>query len=307
MSLTDKAKDKAKRNPTWLFGLLLLVHLLAVSFNQVPNQPGLRYLQVVTTSGMMPFQYAATRTGGAISGVWYGYFRLRDSSRENERLKVESAQLENKMAGLYERAKLFDQLNALKDWQAANSYPAVFARVVGRDANQWFNTVTIDRGSVSGIGKDQPVVTAEGLIGRVILVTPLASQVLLISDERHGAGAAVIGQLAQSRWLGIIEGKSERLCQMRFIQPPEKLEPGDQVVTSGQDGLYPPGLLIGRVKASGTLNAPLLVDIEPAAHLGKLEVVAVLSVPPEKIRGAIDEVAKEEKEMQGKTSDRRKR
>jgi len=56
----------------------------------------------------------------------------------------------------------------------------------------------------------------------------------------------VIGQTAASRWLGIIEGKSQSLCEMRVIVPPEKLENGEQVVTSGQDGLYPPGLLIGR-------------------------------------------------------------
>ncbi len=307
MSLKDKAKDKAKRNPTWLLGVLLLAHLLVISFNRVPNQPGLRYLQLVTTSGMMPFQWVATRTVGAVTGVWKGYFRLRDSGSENERLKAERAQLETNMIELREKARLFEQLNALKDWQAANSYPAVFARVVGRDANQWFNTVTIDHGALSGIAKDQPVVTADGLVGRVILAMPRASMVLLVTDERHGAGAAVVGQTSESRWLGIIEGKSESLCQMRFMEPPEKLENGEQIVTSGQDGLYPPGLLIGRIKSNGPLAAPQLVDIQPAAHLGKLEVVAVLQVPPEKIRGAMDEVAKEEKEQQGKASDRRKR
>jgi rod shape-determining protein MreC len=285
----------------------LVVHLLAISFNRVPNQPGLRYLQLVTTSGMMPFQWVATRTVGLVSGVWKGYFRLHDSGIENERLKAERAQLETQMVELREKAKLFDQLNALKDWQATNDYPGVVARVVGRDANQWFNTVTIDRGLLSGVGKDQPVVTAEGLVGRVILATPIASQVLLVTDERHGAGAAVIGQTAGSRWLGIIEGKSQSLCEMRFVETPENIEKGEQVVTSGQDGLYPPGLLIGRVKSNGTLHAPQLVEIEPASPLGKLEVVKVLQVPPEKIRGPIDEVSKEERETQGKTSDRKKR
>ncbi|MEP7342212.1 MAG: rod shape-determining protein MreC [Acidobacteriota bacterium] len=307
MSLTDRAKDKAKKNPTWLFAALLLAHLLVISFNQVPNQPGLRYLQLVTTSGMMPFQWVATRTVGMVSGVWKGYFRLRDSGIENDRLKAERAQLETQMVELREKARLFDQFNALKDWQAINAYPGIVARVVGRDANQWFNTVTIDRGLLSGISKDQPVVTADGLVGRVILATPIASQVLLVTDERHGAGAAVIGQTTESRWLGIIEGRSQSLCEMRFIVSPEKLENGEQVVTSGQDGLYPAGLLIGRIKSNGTLAAPQLVEIEPAAHLGKLEVVKVLQVPPEKIHGPIDEVAKEEKEMQGKTSDRKKR
>jgi rod shape-determining protein MreC len=307
MSLTDKAKDKAKKNPTWLLGVLLLLHLFVISLNRVPGQPSLRYLQFVTMSGMMPFQWVATRTVGAISSVWNGYFRIRDSTAENERLKAERAQLETKMGELRDKAKLFDQLNTLKDWQAANSYSGISARVIGRDPNQWFNTVVIDQGMLAGVSKDQPVVTADGLVGRVILVTPLASQVLLITDERHGAGAAVIGQTADNRWLGIIEGKSQTLCAMRFIQPPEKLENGEQVITSGQDGLYPPGLLVGRIRSNGPLAAPQLVDIQPAAQLGKLELVTVIQVPPEKIRGPVDEVVKEEKEKQGKASDRRKR
>lgn len=307
MSLTEKAKDKAKRNPTWLLGALLLAHLFVISLNRVPGQPSLRYLQFVTMSGMMPFQWVATRTIGAVTGVWNGYFRLRDSSVENERLKAERAQVETKLIELRDKAKLFDQINALKDWQATSSYPGVIARVISRDANQWFNTVVIDQGLLAGVAKDQPVVTADGLVGRVILATPAASQILLVTDERHGAGASVIGQTAEQRWLGIIEGKSQSLCAMRFIDPPEKLENGEQVVTSGQDGLYPPGLLIGRINSKGTLNAPQLVDIQPAAHLGKLEVVMVLQVPPEKIRGPVDEVIKEEKEKQGKASDRKRR
>lgn len=283
------------------------MHLFVISLNRVPNQPSLRYLQLVTMSGMMPFQWGATRTVGGIKGIWNGYFRLRDSTSENERLKTERAQLETQMVEFREKAKLFDQLNALNDWRSVNAYQGISARVISRDANQWFNTVIIDRGSLAGIVKDQPVVTPDGLVGRVILVTPLASQVLLVTDERHGAGAAVIGQTAESRWTGIIEGKSESLCQMRFIAPPEKIENGEQVITSGQDGLYPPGLLIGRVKSNGTLAAPSLVDIQPAVALGKLETVTVIQVPPEKIRGPVDGVIKEEKEKQDKASERKRR
>lgn len=307
MSLTDKAKDKAKKNPTWLLGALLLAHLFAISLNRVPTQPSLRYIQVVTLSGMMPFQWVATRSVGAVKDVWNGYFRLKDSTAENERLKLERARLETQIVELREKSQLFDQLTELRSWQSANSYNGIIARVIGRDANQWFNTVFIDAGSLAGVEKDQPVVTADGLVGRVIVVSPLASQILLITDERHGAGAAVIGQTADSRWVGIIEGKSQSLCQMRFIIQPERLENGEQVVTSGQDGLYPPGLLIGRVRSNGTLVAPQLIDIEPAAKLGKLELVSVLRVPIEKIREPVEDLKKEEKDKQEIAPSRRKR
>lgn len=294
MSLTDKAKDKAKKNPTWLLGLLLILHLFVILLNRVPGQPNLSYLQFIAMSGMSPFQWGATRLSGGVTGIWKGYIDLRGARQENEALKNELGQLRNQLADLQSKARLSDQIEALK--KAATSYPGVTARVIGHDANQWFNTVVIDSGSLAGIEKDQPVITPDGLVGRVILAGPISSQVLLISDERHGAGAAVIGQTAETRWLGILEGKSKALCDMRFLVPPDKLEPGEKVMTSGQDGLYPEGLLIGYVKGNGTLRAPVLVEIEPAAKLGKLEMVMVLKIPPSEIRGPVDDLQKEEQD-----------
>ena len=92
--------------------------------------------------------------------------------------------------------------------------------------------------------RDQPVVTAEGLVGRVILVTPISSKVLLITDERFGAGA-VTAQTAQSRLVGILRGRDQFLCELRLVAAAGKLENGEQVITSGQDQLYPKGLLSG--------------------------------------------------------------
>lgn len=300
MSLTDKAKDKAKKNPTWLLGLLLIVHLFVISLNRIPGQPSLRYLQLVTISGMMPFQWLASSSVGSIKGVWVNYVDLRNARKENETLKAERDQLKNDASELRGKFTLSEQLNEFG--RSPLSYEGEIARVISRDANQWFSTVYIDKGSLVGIEKDQPVVTSEGLVGRVINTSPVASQVLLVTDERHGAGA-VIAQTETTRWLGILEGKSQYLCDMRFIVPPERLENGEPVVTSGQDGLYPAGLVIGRVKVNGSVGAPVLVEIEPAAKLGKLEMVKVLKISPEKVRSMVEEMKKEE---QSKTADRKK-
>lgn len=302
MSLTDKAKDKAKKNPTWLLGLLLLVHLFVILLNRVPGQPNISYFQLVAISGMTPFQWVATRLTGGVTGIWKGYIDLRGARRDNQLLQDEVGRLKTQLADLQSKANISEQIEALK--KSAATYPGVTARVIGHDANQWFNTLIIDSGTLAGIEKDQPVVTGDGLVGRVILAGPVSSQVLLISDERHGAGAAVIGQTANTRWLGILEGKSKALCDMRFLVPPDKLEPGEEVVTSGQDGIYPAGLLIGQVRGNGTLAAPVLVEIEPAAKLGKLELVKVLQVPESAIRGPIDELKK--KEEQDKATERKK-
>ncbi len=308
MSLTDKAKDKAKKNPTWLLGVLVLAHLLLISLNRVPSQPNLRYLQYVAMSGLTPFAWVASHSVGSIKGAWDHYFALRGARDENDWLKAERVRMENQLREQQEKNRLSEQNNVLQQWQSLNQYGGVTATVIARDANEFFNTLVIDRGTVHGVQKDMPVVAAQGgLVGRVIATSPLASRILLLTDERHGTGAEVLGQTADTRLLGVVEGKSQSLCEMRFIVAPDKIEAGEQVITSGQDGIYPKGLLVGRVKGTGTISAPQSVEIEPVAPLGKLETVSVLLIPLERLRAPVDELTKEEeKEKQDKASERRR-
>jgi rod shape-determining protein MreC len=309
MSLTDRAKDRAKRNPRLLLVVLVILHLILISLNRVPGQPNARYLQVVMMACATPLQWLATHGVSSVKSVWKGYFDLRGAKRENEWLKAYNAQLETRLIELREKAKLFEQLSSLNQSPSLSAYPRVTATVISRDADHWFNTVVIDRGSLSGIKKDHPVVTAEGLVGRVINVSPISSRVLLITDERHGAGA-IIAQTAENRLLGVLKGKKLALCELRFLVTPSRLENGEQVITSGQDQIYPKGLLIGRIKnLNGSGVIPQAVDVEPAAALQKLETVAVLLIPPEEIRRQYDELIKTEgeRERQDKAPDRRRR
>jgi rod shape-determining protein MreC len=186
---------------------------------------------------------------------------------------------------------MMEQVTVLKDWQSVSNFDGVQARVIARDPNMLFNTIIVDQGVTSGVVKDQPVVTADGLVGRVINSYPVSAQVLLITDERHGAGA-IIGQTVEGRSLGVVNGKKEYLCEFRFIDPPKRVENGEQVITSGQDGIYPKGLLIGRVKRTDGDAAilPQAVDIEPAAQLGRLETVSILKIQPNQVRRPIDEL-----------------
>jgi rod shape-determining protein MreC len=192
-----------------------------------------------------------------------------------------------------------EQLNSLTGWQTENSYEGVTARVIGRDPIEWFNTIIIDKGTTSGISKNQPVVTAEGLVGRVVLTTPISAQVLLITDQRHGTGA-LIGQTVENRILGVVKGRGKSLCEIVFFATPDKIENGEAVVTSGQDGIYPKGLLIGHIRKPGEEAAALgqNIEVNPATPLGKLEIVSVLIVPPDQIRRAIDEIEIEEKKQE---------
>jgi rod shape-determining protein MreC len=307
-ALTNKAKDKAKRNPRLFLVILIFAHLIAISLNRVPGQPNLKYLHVVALGVAWPFQAAGSYLAAGVNGGWNRYFYLRDKTQENEALKARTAELEAKVVEFGEKARLLDQLNAINQSQPLSTYGRLAARVIGRDADAWFNTVVIDRGSLSGLLKNQPVVTGEGLVGRVIEVGLTSSRVLLITDERHGAGA-VIAQTLDQRLLGVLKGRDRSLCELRFGETPEKLENGEMVITSGQDQIYPRGLLIGRVKnLSGAGSIPQAVEVEPAAPLTRLEVVAVLMISPEEIRRQYDELLRQEqfeREKQERPPERR--
>jgi rod shape-determining protein MreC len=117
-------------------------------------------------------------------------------------------------------------------------------------------------------------------VGRVITVSPFASQVMLITDEKAGAGA-VVGQLGQSGALGSVRGRADlgvALIEMRYVSGLEKVEINDNVMTTGQDGIYPPGLNVGRVVdvKNGTATQAHQIFIQPGAQLDHLEEVAVL-------------------------------
>ncbi|MFN0085998.1 MAG: rod shape-determining protein MreC [Blastocatellia bacterium] len=307
-SLTNKAKDKAKKNPRWFFVILVIAHLVAISLNRVPGQPNLKYLHVVALGVAWPIQAAGSYCVAALNGGWNRYFYLRDKTLENDALKARMEELEAKVVEFGEKARLLDQLNAINQSQALSTYGRMSARVIGRDADAWFNTIVIDRGSLSGLQKNQPVVTGEGLVGRVIEVGLTSSRVLLITDERHGAGAVIVLTL-DKRLLGVLKGKGRTLCELRFAETPEKLENGEMVITSGQDQIYPRGLRIGRVSnLSGAGSIPQAVEIEPAAPLSRLETVAVLMIPPEEIRRQYNDLLRQEqidREKQERPPDRR--
>ncbi|MGH9841651.1 MAG: rod shape-determining protein MreC [Blastocatellia bacterium] len=312
-SLTIKARDKAKQSPNLLLVSLLAVHLVAISLNRVPGQPDVRYLHTVALTIAWPFLWITSNGTALIKDSWNRHIYLQDKMQENESLKIQIAKLEAQNIELGEKAKFLDQTNAINRLSALSSYEKVTARVIGRDSEPWFNTVVIDAGTVSGVSLNQPVVTSEGgLVGRVIQTSPVSSRVLLITDERHGGGA-VIALTTGERAFGVIKGRNQSLCSMNFGDPPKKLENGEQVITSGQDQLYPRGLLIGRVaNLSPGGAAPSSIDIEPAARLAHLETVAVLKIEPAEIRRQYDELVREEqlekeREKQEKTPDRKKR
>lgn len=241
-----------------------------------------RMVRVWAQAIFSPVQSVSSKAGGAGSSFIQRIINFNSTANENERLqqRLEVVELELKQAR--EAAAENDRLKGLLGIKEQTGHDAVPARVIARDSSVWFNTVTINRGSSSGINLNMPVVTGGGIVGRVVAVSPWTAQVMLVTDEKAAAGA-VVGQLGESGALGSVRGKGQTgLVEMNYVSGLQKVEVGDYVLTTGQDGIYPPGLNVGEVVQvkQGTPTLPHEILIRPSAKLDQIEEVAVLLYHP---------------------------
>ena len=279
MASVRTQKEIRQRAPLWLVSLLIAnLVVMAVDARDADGQHKL--LRVWTQTFASPLQNASSKATGATSGFFQQIWNFRGTAVENEQLKQRVAALENELNSARHAESENERLKALLGLNEQLDIKSVPARVIARDPSIWFNTITINRGSTSGVAVNMPVVTGTGIVGRVITVSPFASQVMLITDEKAGAGA-VVGQLGQSGALGSVRGRADLgvgVIEMRYVSGLEKVEVNDSVMTTGQDGIYPPGLNVGRVVEvkNGTATQAHQILIQPGAQLDHLEEVAVL-------------------------------
>lgn len=283
MAFVRTQKEIRQRAPIWLV-TLLVANLIIMAVDARDSDGRQKILRVWTQTLASPLQSTSSKVTGATSGFFQQIWNFRSTARENEQLRERLTQVETELHTAQQAAAENERLRSLLSLNEQNDIKKVPARVIARDPSVWFNTITINRGSSSGIAVNMPVITAGGIVGRIITVSPWASQVMLITDEKAGAGA-VVGQLGQSGALGSIKGRADlgvALIEMRYVSGLEKVENGDYVMTTGQDGIYPPGLNVGRVVdvKSGTATTAHQILIQPGAQLDHLEEVAVLLYRP---------------------------
>lgn len=304
-----------KNNPPFLLVVLLAAHLLVILFSPAPGQLGRRFGEVILLTIFQPFQSLLGLASSGAGGIKNKYVVLRDARDENVNLQAQVARLETDKLKLQEQLRLGEQAGKIANATVPQNAPKVVAQVVGRDGTIWYRTVVIDKGWASGIEKDQPVITEQGLVGRVTTVALNSARVLLLTDERHSSGAAV-AQASDSRVMGFVQGtsnsygKSNLRCELKLVGATgEKPAVGEIIFTSGQDGFYPRGLIIGKVATplNAAENSPDNVPIEPAAPLDKLESVGVLLISKEKIQAQKEELDKVEREKEQQEKERQKK
>ncbi len=216
---------------------------------------------------------------------------------------IQLSQTELELRNARQAAEENERLKGLLNLKEQTGYESVVGRVIARDSSVWFNTITINRGSSSGIALNMPVVTSGGIVGRVVALSPWTAQVMMITDEKAAAGA-IVGQLGGSSALGSVRGLGESdLIEMRYVSGLQNVQVGDNVLSTGQDGIYPPGLNVGQVVdvKPGTATQAHQIFIKPGARLDQLEEVAVLLYhppqrpAPEQTLPNVDKVTKSER------------
>jgi rod shape-determining protein MreC len=285
MAAIRTQREIRQRAPWWLFGLLLLNFAL-MTYDARDSATKQRKVRSIAQTIMFPVQRGASAAINWVGGFFGNIGELRRASTENEQLRKQVADMQKELRETRERAGQAERLEQFYKLTTTSDYKMVVANVIAREPSMWFDGVTIDKGRLAGIDVNMPVVTPGGIVGRVISTSPLSAQVMLITDEKSGAGA-VVGQLGQSNAVGSIKGLGESgLLEMKYVPGTEKVQPGDTVTTTGQDAIYPAGFKVGDVVdvRPGSATQAQAIHVRPSAGLDRLKEVAVLTYhAPQKV------------------------
>jgi rod shape-determining protein MreC len=269
------------RNLTILVLVLFLQVLgLAVQVRTGTNEAtDTRLIRTWAVSAITPFERALVWVQTSTGNLWHNYFYLRGVRAENRQLKAQIEHMRLEQVRLSEDAAQAHRLQMLLAFKEQFIAKTVAAQVIGTSGSDLSRVIYIDKGKNDGIDRDMAVITADGIVGKVLLVSPSLAQVLLISDESSGVGAI----LEKSRLQGVLRGTANGEIVLERVMSDETVQPGEAVLTSGGDQIFPKGLPVGTVTKVGKGKDLFLnIQIRPAAHLAKLEEVLVLTEKQER-------------------------
>jgi len=256
---------------TALFFLLLALLLLTLHAREERETSR---VEKVLMQVSFPLQQGARKTFLWFKEVGEDYIFLSRVQEENKDLKRIISALREENNRLQEALLTDERLKKLQSWQSEHPYFSQMAQVYARGPSSWFKTVLINKGEDDGVTKDMAVATSEGVVGRVIEVSADTAKVLLIIDTN----SAVDVILQRTRAQGILEGKIEEACILKYVQKNEEVQAGDQVITSGLGGIFPKGLVVGTVTNVDRKRPGIFqyIEVAPAVDLSKLEEVLIL-------------------------------
>lgn len=275
------------KNPLVLLALVLAQTLwLAVQVQRPARTPfalggpqdshKARLLRSWTMAVFGPLEHAAEATGAGVRHLWSNYVDLRHTREQNVALHAEIARLREEQASFAEDAAEGRRLQRLLAFKQQYIASTVAAQVIGTSGSDNSHVLWIDKGSGDGLKPDEAVITPDGVVGKLREVMPHTAQLLLLNDANSGAGVF----LASSRMRGILRGTADGEVIINNLTPDERIKPGEKVITSGGDQVFPRGLPVGVITsvAPDPQHPPYtLIRIKAAANLRQLEEVLVIT------------------------------
>ena len=249
--------------------LFLQLSLLAYQFRRGADIPLIRHGTIFLVT---PVQKGLRVFTEGIQGVVYGYLDLREARRESQDLAREVDQLRLETQRLRHEAEQSRRLQALLDFRQELPLATVAAQVIGSGASETSQTLILDQGVNAGLRPDLPVIVPAGVVGKVLRVFANTVQVLLITDANSGVACL----LESSRIHGVLKGRNRPLAQLAYVNNGDRVAVGETLVTSGEDRVYPKGLPVGVVVATRPGPEFQEIEVQPFAHLNRLEEVLVI-------------------------------
>ncbi len=221
-----------------------------------------------------PFQQAISTVRGKAVYLWSTYIDLVDVKSENEKLKGEVTKLRQDTIALVEKELENRRLRKLLLLKTRSEFPTLVAQIIADDAVGWYKTIIINKGTEDGLAPDMPVVVPEGVLGKVAKTASEVSRVTLLSDPNLSLDCRIL----RTRDRAVLNGALKKGCLLRYISLNSDIKPGDQVITSGLDGVFPKGLTVGTVESvrKGVDGLFLEAQVKPAANFGEVEEVLVI-------------------------------
>ncbi len=256
--------------------IALAMQVRAPADSSEPDGRSVRLIRMWATSTVTPFELTAHAIGRGLGHGWSDYIDLRHVRQQNRDLQQQLTRMRIEQAAIAEDALQGRRLQTLLAFREKYVGSTVAAQVIGASGSDQSRVLTIDKGSRDGLRPDMAVITQDGIVGKLRDVFPNTSQVLEINDQTSGAGVI----LATTRMRAILRGTTAGRVQIGNLTADSRIKPGEQVVTSGGDQVYPRGLPVGTIEsiAADPDHQPYTaIVVRPAVDLNRVEEVLVIT------------------------------
>jgi rod shape-determining protein MreC len=273
----------SRHRPLALLAGVVLAQVLLLAY-QIRRSHDVRLIRYWSIEASTPAARGGTWFFSHLGGLWSGYVDLRNARTENQQLRADVVQLELRNRELETQASEAHRLEVLLNFREVHPEAQMLAaQVIEASADPASETLVINRGDQDRVKRNMGVITPDGVVGKIVEVFHSTSQVMLMTDKNMGVGA----MFADTRTHGVIKGTGDPQPIMDYVVNDEKVSAGQTIITSGEDRIFPKGLLVGVVASAKAGNPFQKIVVRPAARLDRLEDVIVLLTQDELAPGKL--------------------